>query len=202
MSKLNLEQWRDHVPALMGSRSSYAVLVPVMCEPGKEPTILFETRARTLRHQPGEVCFPGGRREGNESYVECALRETWEELGIPASAIEVVGQLDFLNHSRGFLVYPILGKVTGRGIHWDHVNADEVAEVFEVPVSFFEENEPQVWTYPLVPQFPEDFPFELLEVPRDKPWRERSMDVPVYLYEGHVIWGLTARIVRDMFGHY
>ena len=199
MSKFNLEQWQDHVPGLMGARSSYAVLVPFLCEEGKEPTILFETRARTLRHQPGEVCFPGGRREGDETYVQCALRETEEELGIPSTAIEVVGQADFLLHSRGFLVYPILGKVTGRGIHWDHVNADEVAEVFEVPVSFFEENEPQVWTYPLVPQFPDDFPYELLEVPRGQPWKERSMDVPVYLYEGHVIWGLTARILRHLF---
>lgn len=199
MSKFDLEQWRDHVPGLMGARSSYAVLVPIMCEEGKEPTILFETRARTLRHQPGEVCFPGGRREGDETYVQCALRETEEELGIPPSAIEVVGQADFLPHARGFLVYPILGKVTGRGIHWDHVNADEVAEVFEVPVSFFEENAPQVWTYPLVPQFPEDFPYELLEVSRDNPGWERPGEVPVYLYEGHVIWGLTARILRHLF---
>lgn len=200
MSKFDPQQWRDHVPGLMGSRSTFAVLVPILYEPGKEPTILFETRASTLRHQPGEVCFPGGRREGEESYVQCALRETEEELGIPPSAVEVVGQLDFLLHARGFPVYPILGRISAGDLRWDRVNTDEVAEVFQVPVSFFEENQPQRWTYPLIPQFPEDFPFELLNVSREKPWRERSMDVPVFLYEGHVIWGLTARILCYLFG--
>ena len=60
MSKFDIEQWRGHSPRMMGVRSTYAVLVPVIYEPGKEPSMLFEVRASTLRHQPGEVCFPGG----------------------------------------------------------------------------------------------------------------------------------------------
>lgn len=193
-------RWRDHVPGLMGSDASYAVLVPLVCEAGKEPALLFEVRADTLRRQPGEVCFPGGKIESGETPAECALREAWEELGIPPSAVEVVGQLDFLCHQSGFLMYPVLGRVAGRGPQWERPNAAEVAHSFLVPLSFFETHPPEVWSYPLKPELPAGFPYERVGIPRDYPWRGGRADVPIYLYEGHTIWGLTARIVRHLFG--
>lgn len=195
-----LERWRGRVPGLMGARSAYAVLVPVVCEPGREPALLFEVRAGTLRRQPGEVCFPGGKMEPGETPVQCALREAEEELGIPPAAVEVVGELDFIAHQSGFLMYPVLGRVEGRGPEGERINAAEVAESFLVPLSFFEKNPPELWTYPLIPQIPDDFPYERLGIPRDYPWRSGRGEVPVYLYEGHTIWGLTARIVRHLFG--
>ena len=201
MSGLDLERWRGHVPGLMGARAAYAVLAPVVCEPGKEPALLFEVRAGALRRQPGEVCFPGGKIEPGETPVQCALREAWEELGIPPSAVEVVGQTDFIAHQSGFLMYPVLGRVAGRGPECERKNAAEVAESFLVPVSFFEENPPEVWRYPLEPRIPEDFPYERVGISRDYPWRGGRADVPIYEYGGHVIWGLTARIVRHLFGH-
>ena len=74
--------------------SEYAVLLPLVEQEGKL-CLLYETRAETLvGHQPGEVCFPGGRREPGEKPVDTAIRETWEELGIPAEAIEVLAPLD------------------------------------------------------------------------------------------------------------
>ena len=126
MSKLDLEHWRGHVPGLMNARAAYAVLVPVVCEEGKEPALLFEVRAKTLRRQPGEVCFPGGRLELGETPVQCALREAGEELGIPAGAVEVIGALDFLAHQSGFLMHPVLAKVNGVGMDGQRINADEV----------------------------------------------------------------------------
>ena len=66
----------------MDATGQYSVLVPLVEREGGL-SLLYEVRAGSLRRQPGEVCFPGGRLEGAESPEECALRETWEELGIP-----------------------------------------------------------------------------------------------------------------------
>jgi len=82
-------------PGLMDATGRYAVLVP-MVEGEEGLSLLYEVRAHTLRRQPGEVCFPGGRLEPGEDAVSCALRETWEELGIPRPAVEVVAELDWL----------------------------------------------------------------------------------------------------------
>ena len=53
-----------------------AVLLPLVRTP-EGISVLFEERAHTLRSQPGEVCFPGGKREAGETAIQCALRETW-----------------------------------------------------------------------------------------------------------------------------
>lgn len=72
----------ERTPGLMDATGQYSVLVPLVEGEGGL-SLLYEVRAGSLRRQPGEVCFPGGRLEGAESPEECALRETWEELGIP-----------------------------------------------------------------------------------------------------------------------
>ena len=82
-------------PDLMDKRGEFSVLVPLV-EGDEGLSLLYEVRAKTMHSQPGEICFPGGRAEGDETPEECALRETWEELGIPRTAVEVVAELDWL----------------------------------------------------------------------------------------------------------
>ena len=101
--------YTGHVPALMGARGGSAVLVP-LADTADGPSLLYEIRSAAVR-QPGEVCFPGGKTEHGETAVQCALRETWEELAIPPEAVEVIGEMDFLHIRAGSLLRPVLGRV-------------------------------------------------------------------------------------------
>ena len=189
-------RYDGHVPGMMGARRTYAVLCPFV-EREDGPHLLFEVRSATVR-QADEVCFPGGQQEAGESFAECALRETEEELGIPSGEIELFGQSDFFCGQRGFLLQPVLGLVSPAGMAALTPSPAEVAEVFTVPLSFFQATPPEVYTYELSPQVSEDFPYEAVGIPRDYPWARGRVNVPVWHWEDRVIWGLTARIVQDI----
>lgn len=199
MNLANLEQTlKARTPGLMDSRRAYAVLVPLVEHRG-ELHLLYEVRARTLRRQPGEVCFPGGRMEPGETTEECALRETWEELGIPSEQIRLLGRLDFIAHRASFLMQPVLGVVDS-GALTPHLrpNPAEVEEYFLVPLSHLLETEPVEYTYELIPAPAENFPYELIGIPRDYRWQHGWENVPVYPWQGRAIWGLTGRITRNL----
>ena len=192
-------RWGGHVPGLMGARRWFAVLVPLL-EDGGSLRLLFEVRSPKLK-QPGEVCFPGGRAEKGETAEDCALRETFEELSIPPSEIALLGKPDFLVHQRGFLLQPVIGLIRPAGLSALSPSPAEVTETFTVPVEFFRATEPALYRYALAPQVPEDFPYETVGIAPDYPWGAGEVEVPVWQYEGHVIWGITARILRDIFRH-
>ena len=190
-------RFMDHTPVLMDVRAHYAVLVPLVERPGGL-CLLYEVRADTLGRQPGEVCFPGGRLEPGEDAVSCALRETWEELGIPRPAVEVVAELDWLTHQGGFVLYPVLGIVAPEAAERLRPGPAEVKETFLAPVRFFRENPPQVYHYPLRAEVGEDFPYHLIGFDRGYRWRAGGMEVPIWSYRGHAVWGLTARIIKHL----
>lgn len=181
----------------MDAGARFAVLVPLV-EREDGLRVLYEVRALTLRRQPGEVCFPGGKIEGAESPEECAIRETQEELGIPASAIQVLGRLDFIAHRSNFIMYPILALVERRAVERMEPNRQEVDHTFEVPLSHLLTTQPLEYEYKLIPETGENFPYELIGIPRDYRWRTGGENVPVYPWEGHAIWGLTGRITRHL----
>ena len=180
----------------MGAQREYAVLCPFVERPDG-PHLLFEVRAAGLR-QGGEVCFPGGRMEPGETPAQCALRETEEELSIPRAEIDVFGASDFICNQRGFLLRPILGVVSPAGMAALRPSPAEVAEVFTAPLAFFRETPPEVYAYDLLPQVPEDFPYEAVGIRPDYPWATGRAEVPVWHWQGHAVWGMTARIVKDI----
>lgn len=184
-------------PGVMDAAQHYAVLVPLIDWAG-EVYLLFETRAQGLRRQPGEVCFPGGRMEPGETPVDCALRETWEELGIPAAAIRPIAPLDTLFHQSGFLLHPILAQVAAGSAMNLTVNLEEVANAFLVPVAFFRQNPPKIYAYALEPKADADFPYASIGIPRGYDWKAGRVEVPIYHYKDHPIWGITGRIVRHL----
>ncbi len=188
---------QNREPGLMDATGRYAVLVPLAQGP-KGPSLLYEVRAKTLRRQPGEVCFPGGRLEKGERPEQCALRELEEELAIPPAAVQVLGRLDFIAHRANFIMYPILGWVEDWGISRLSPSPAEVEETFFVPLSHLKQNPPVEYTYQLMPTPAENFPYDVIGIPRDYKWQPGGENVPVYPWEGRAIWGLTGRITRHL----
>lgn len=170
-----------------------AVLIPIVkTEAG--PAVLFEVRAKTLKRQPGEICFPGGKYEcADNSFERTAIRETCEELGLQAQDIEICGELDSLVTHMGPIIHPFVGLLHN---HQEITfNPDEVEEVFTVPLEWFLNNEPLVCGMEMADRPLDDFPLELVPG-RDKGWRYRkTYNVYFYKYNDYVIWGLTARML-------
>lgn len=192
-------RYGGYQPEWMDERRRCAVLVPFLERDG-ELHLLFERRSGGIR-QAGETCFPGGGAEPGESDTACALRETEEELAIPPSEIQLLGQGDFICSQRGFLLRPLPGLVSPAGFAALRPSPAEVAAVYTVPLDFFRTTPPERHTYDLVPHVPEDFPYEAVGIPRDYPWARGRVEVPVWIWQGHVIWGMTARIVADLIAH-
>lgn len=189
-------RYGGHEPGLLGASRSYAVLCPLIERPDGLH-LLFEVRSGGIP-QGGEVCFPGGRIETGETPEQCALRETEEELSIPRETVTLLGRTDFICNQRGFLLHPVVGTVSAAGLETLCPAAAEVAEVFTAPLDFFRTNPPRIYTYDLVPRVPEEFPYETVGIGRDYPWSGGQVEVPVWQFEGHAVWGMTARIVQEL----
>jgi 8-oxo-dGTP pyrophosphatase MutT (NUDIX family) len=111
-----------------------AVLVPLIERPD-ELTVLFTQRTSHLAHHAGQVSFPGGHIEpGDGGPAETALRETEEEVGVDRGHVRLVGHLDTYVTRTGFVVAPVVGVITPPFTL--RPDPHEVAEVFEVPLSF------------------------------------------------------------------
>lgn len=188
--------WGDHVPGLLSAPARYAVLCP-LAEYPDGLRILLEVRAAGLK-QAGEVCFPGGRAEAGETAETCALRETFEELAIPPQQVEIIGKSDFICWPGKFLLQPVIGLVSPEGLATMAPSPTEVAEVFSVPLSFLQTTPPEIYINELKATLPPDFPYESSGIPRDYRWSSAVAEVPIWHYEGRVIWGMTARILLDM----
>lgn len=170
-----------------------AVLLPIV-ETKDGPALLFEERAHTLRRQPGEICFPGGKVEcADSSHAMTAVRETCEELGLDEQQIKVLGELDALVTHSGPIIHPFVGLISE--LEKIAFNSDEVERVFTVPLKFLLEQEPQRCSMKLADHPGADFPFDLVPQ-RQRSWRmNKEYYVYFYRYENYVIWGLTARIL-------
>ena len=109
-----------------------AVLIPIILR-SDGWTVLFTQRSWRLRHHPGQVCFPGGRKDNTDSSLQMtAIREMEEELGITEKQIKVLGQLSSGHTFTGYQIHPYLAliqppfKITPA--------KDEVSAVFELPL--------------------------------------------------------------------
>jgi 8-oxo-dGTP pyrophosphatase MutT (NUDIX family) len=141
------------------------------------PQLILTRRAGHLSSHAGEVAFPGGKRdEEDSSIIATALRESWEEIGLPESVVQVIGQLDVFTSKAGLRVQPIIGKVSADIVL--RASPEEIESIFRVPLDFFLTEKP-VFTYK----------FEFMG---------HEVTVPSFNYGDYVIWGLTAFMIVDL----
>jgi len=152
--------------------------VLVLLYPCSDETCLILTRrAESVEHHRGQISLPGGGVHAGETAREAALRETEEELGIPPSALDLLGELTPLYvPPSGFCVYPF---VAWMGKRPDFVpNPQEVAEIIEVPVSHLLDpatHREETWA-----------------------WQDAGRCVPFYAVGEHKVWGATAMILCEL----
>ncbi|MGH8291563.1 MAG: NUDIX hydrolase [Steroidobacteraceae bacterium] len=151
-----------------------AVLIPLISD-ARGDRLILTVRHEALRFQPGSISFPGGKAEPAESdLLLCALRETEEEIALPRSAIEVVGELDQITVAARYLVTPFVGLVAPEAPIAPGVG--EVSQVIVASVSDF-----------LGP--------DALEATTDA--RDGAARISYRFKAGTaVIWGATARILK------
>ena len=194
----------NHTPKPIGKYRRYSVFLPLVERDG-EIQILFEVRSENLRKQPGEVSLPGGKLETNETPARCAVRETAEELCIQENSITVFGELNYMITYSNFTMFAFAGTIEFDALLKTKPNPLEVKNILFVPLKFFMETEPEIWTNILRPEVHEDFPIHKLNNIAGEEgykWRTGRSDVPMYTWKPNdgddiVIWGLTARVIQD-----
>lgn len=154
-----------------------AVLFPIVRR-DDGPTVLLTQRTAHLKDHPGQISFPGGRCESADaSPVHTALREAAEEIGLAAAHVDIAGYLPEYLTSTGFRVTPVVAMVTPP--FELQLDAFEVAEVFEVPLSFLLD--------------PANHQRHSLH------YRGRLRHYYAMPYRGYFIWGATAGIIMSLY---
>ncbi len=194
---MKLEYFRHHTPQPIDIDNNYGVLIPFIKIENKWH-LLFEMRSSKLRRQPGEICFPGGRLEKDETAEQAAIRETCEELGIKEQQINLIGPMDFLVTTFGDYLRPYVAILEVDDIANISFNRQEVASVFVVPISYLVENEPDYHYVQNQISANDDFPYHRIGREKRYNWRGRDYSVLFYQYQDKVIWGMTAKIVERL----
>jgi 8-oxo-dGTP pyrophosphatase MutT (NUDIX family) len=139
--------------------------------------VVFQQRTHGVRHHKGEISFPGGARDPEDTdLLFTALRETQEEIGVPPEMVDVYGQLDDTQtYASNYLIRPYVGAVDPE-IDVEFVEAArEVRELLHVPLEHLLSAEARIW--------------KVAE-------REGVVETtPAYGFEDYVIWGATARML-------
>jgi 8-oxo-dGTP pyrophosphatase MutT (NUDIX family) len=170
-SALTSEIYAVPMSELIGKQLS-SVLIIIY---GNDPFIIMTKKARNLKIHAGEVAFPGGKWCEKETAEETAIRETNEELGLRVSKEQIIGQLDnVITLNSNYNITPF------------------VAILDEAPTLVANSEVESILHIPLVPL--------LNTMDEDKIPEHRSMnEMYTFTFEKHIIWGASARMLRQIF---
>ena len=168
----------DHRPDLICA----AVLIPLLYKQGQWHVAVTQ-RTQNVEHHKGQISFPGGACEPGDANLQAtALRETWEEIGVPPQAVEVLGALDDFVTISHFVVTPFVGVIS-EAASFPHpfayrLNRNEVEGVVEVPLSFLLDK-------------------SKLRV-EHREHEGRLFEVLFWDFGPYTIWGATARMMQNL----
>ena len=152
-----------------------AVLVAMVARQGVLNLLLTQRHA-DLKAHAGQIAFPGGRIDADETPLQAALREAHEETGIENQYVSPLGYLDGYVTGTGFFITPVVALLQDGFVL--QPQADEVVDIFEVPLTF------------------------LIDIKnRETHMREhdgKTWRYYAYPYEGRNIWGATAGMIKNM----
>ena len=169
-----------------------SIIIPLI-DINEEVYVLFQVRAKKLKSQPGDVCFPGGKIDKCETPKEAALREINEELGL--KDVEIIKEMDILIRHDGMIIHPFVAKVNN--IEELDINEDEVEEIFYLPLSYLLEYTPMDVKNKLIIERGENFPYDLIEGGKNYQFKTGEYISTFYQYKDYVIWGITASMLKD-----
>jgi len=158
------------------SRTPSAVLVPIYYKQGQY-YILFTKRTERVKEHKGQISFPGGEcQEGDRTLIDTALRECAEEIGLVPGEVEVLGELDdTITTTSSYIISPFVGFIP-----WPYqfkVDGWETEEIIEVPISALMDKDCLRQETEII--------------------GGQAVTSYFYHYQGRVIWGATARILRQ-----
>ena len=153
-----------------------SVLIPVLTFK-KDLEILLTKRSINLKNHPGQIAFPGGKKEKfDSSPIETALRETEEEIGLSQHLVEIVASLPTHKTATGFIINPYIGIISQP--FKETLRCGEVDEVFTVPFDHIlnEKN------------------FSI----QTRKWNGSQRKYYAVPYGPYYVWGATARILLNL----
>jgi len=161
--------------AVMEPARPAAVLVPIVAR--DELTVLLTQRPNEIPQHAGQIAFPGGKVDPTDAdHIAAALREAEEEVGLDRRFVDVLGFLDMYRTGTGYNVAPVVAIV--RPGFELAIDQREVADVFEVPLSFLMN--------------------EANHQKHSRPWRGRERHFYAMPYGERFIWGATAGMLKNL----
>ena len=200
----------EHRQGIIGKDKYFnsSVLIPLILL-DDEYHFLFEKRANNIR-QGGEVSFPGGEFDTNKDldFLDTAVRETIEEIGITKEKIQIIGSMGTLVAPMGVTVDSFVGVLNLNNLNELKIDENEVERIFTIPVSYFSEIKPSEYFARLevhTQKRSEDgetidiLPVKKLKLPKryEKPWKGREHKILVYETNEETVWGITAELVYE-----